>query len=154
MSLLLVDDLFAFPFLVLLILDITQQEDEVTLLSRLQLHLDIVAGYGAPSVCDAVARLSLNDCLRCRILVVESHEAFAVGVKALDGCVDVVESIVVTALAVFRLMVDRRRLLLYFHLAGREVALEILHVSGSIPQAPLLKGEDLEMLDFVAVVRQ
>ena len=151
---LLVDDLFAFPFLVLLVLDITQQEDEVTLLARFQIHLDIVAGDGTPSVSDAVARFPLNDGLRCRVLVVESHEALAVCVKALDGCVDVVESIVVAALAVFCLMVDRRSLLLYLHLTGREIALEVLHVSGSVPQAPLLKGEDLEMLDFVAVVLQ
>ena len=154
MGFLLVDDLFAFPFLVLLVLDITQQEDEVTLLARLQLYLDIMAGDGTPSVCDAVARLSLNDHLRCRVFVVESHEALSIGVEALDGCVDMVESIVIASFAVFRLMVDRRRLLLYFHLAGREVALEILHVSGRVPQAPFLKREDLEMLHLVAVVLQ
>ena len=56
------------PFLFLLILDISEDEDEILLLARLQLHVDAVAGYWAPSVGMAVARESLSDGIGHRFL--------------------------------------------------------------------------------------
>ena len=58
----------------------------------------------------------------------------------------------VTAFAIFRFVVDGATLNLYF--SSREVALEILHVRSSIPQAPLFKREELKRLYFVALIGQ
>ena len=111
--LLLVDDLWGLEFLVLSILDVTQQEDEVLALAGLQGDLNIVGGYGAPSVGMRVARLALHDSLGIGKLVVQSYEGLAVGIVALNLRVDMIEGIVVAALAVFGLVVDGRTLNLH-----------------------------------------
>ena len=58
----------------------------------------------------------------------------------------------VAALAVFGLVIDGRTL--YLHLTRREVALEVLHVGSSIPEAPFGKGEHLEGLHLLSLVLQ
>jgi hypothetical protein len=118
----LVDDLLGFPFFLGVVLHIAQREDDVALLAGLQLHLYIMAGHGAPSVGEAVARPSLDHGLWLRILVIQAHETLAVGVEALDGHVHMIEGKVVAALAVFGFVVDGRSVDL--HLTRREVALE------------------------------
>ena len=98
----------------------------------------------------AVARTAFDYGIRIGKLIIEADERFTVGVKALDRNVHTVECVVIAALAVFGLVVDHR--VLDFDLTGREVALEVLHVGRSIPQAPLGKGEQLEAFHLIAVV--
>ena len=69
-----------------------------------------MAGDRAPAVGEAVAWLAITDSVRERLLGVEPHERLTVGVVALNRLVDVIESIVVAALAVLRLVVDGRAL--------------------------------------------
>ena len=64
MSLLLVDYLLGNELLVLLVLHISQEEDEVAALAWLQGHLDVVGGDRAPSVSKTIARLAFHHSLR------------------------------------------------------------------------------------------
>ena len=107
MRLLLVDDLWSREFLVLLILHITQQEDEVTGLTRLQGHLNIMRGDGTPAMGMTVAGLTLHDSIRVGKLVIETHECLTVRVITLYLCVHMIESIVVTTLTILCLVIDR-----------------------------------------------
>ena len=93
---------------------------------------------------DAVRSGAGNYPLRSIETVVQADETLAVGIEALDWSIDSIESIVVAALLVFRLMVDRGAFDL--HLPCREVALEILHVGGGVPQAPLYEREEFQRL--------
>ena len=152
MGLFLIDDLRGRELLVGLVLDISQHEDQVFLLARLQFHLYIMRGDGTPAVGMAIARTAFDDGLRGIEAVVQAHKRLAVGIEALYLGVHMIEGIVVAALPVFGLMVDGRAL--YLHLAGREVALEVLHVGSGIPQAPLLQREQLQMLHLTTQVLQ
>ena len=115
MSFLLVDHLLGAELLVLLVLHISQEEDEVATLARLQGNLYIMRCDRAPAVGKAVAWLAFHHSLRLGKLVVESDEALAVGIVALNLGIHCIESIVVAALAVFGLVIDGRTL--YLHLA-------------------------------------
>ena len=53
----------------------------------------------------------------------------------------------VAALLVFRFVVDDATV--DFHLSGREVALEVLHIGSGVPQAPLLEREQFQTLNFL-----
>ena len=64
MCLLLVDHLWCLEFLVLFILDVTEQEDEVLAFTWLQGYLDIMRGNGAPAMRMTVTGLALHHCLR------------------------------------------------------------------------------------------
>ena len=90
-------------------------------------------------MCEAVAWFSLYDGVRSRFLAVESHECLSVGVVALYIGVHGVERIVVTSFAIFRLVINCRAFDLHF--SSREVTLEVLHVGGSVPEAPFCKRE-------------
>ena len=137
-------------FLFLWLLNISEHEDEVALLAGLQVHFDVVGGDGAPSVGDGVAGLAFHYGVGVGKLVVESDECLAVGVEALYGGVDAVVGVVVAALLVLGLVVDDGAV--DFHFAGGEVALEVLHVGGSVPQAPFSEGEEFEALGLAGEV--
>ena len=49
-------------------------------------------------------------------------------------------------------MINRRTLNL--HLASREVTLEVLHIRSGVPQAPLFKREEFQLLYFAGCVLQ
>ena len=148
----LVDHVLGLELLFLPVLDVSEHEDEVLLLAGLELYLDVVRCHGAPAVGLAVARASFHHGLGVAELVVEAHERFAVGVVAVDGDVDAVEGVVVAALLVFGLVVDDRAV--DFDLAGREVALEVLHVGGGVPEAPFGEREELDAAHHVGGVGQ
>ena len=61
-----------------------------------------------------------------------------------------IESVVVTALAILGLVVDGRTLDLHF--TRREITLEILHIGCGIPETPLLEREELQGLGFRRLV--
>ena len=54
----------------------------------------------------AVAGLALHHGIGVGKLIVEAHEGLSVGIIALNGRVHMIESVVVTALAVFGLVID------------------------------------------------
>ena len=54
--------------------------------------------------------------------------------------------------AVFRLMVNC--VAFHLHFSCRKVALEVFHVGGCVPEAPLHKGVNAERLAFARLVRQ
>ena len=56
----------------------------------------------------------------------------------------------ISAFAIFRLVVDRRTF--YLNFSCREIALEVFHVSGCIPQAPFCKREYLERFHFFGII--
>ena len=141
-----------FEFLFLRILHVPQQEDEVAALARSQFHLYVMRGDGAPAVGDAVGRASGHNVLRVGKLVVQPDERLAVGIKTLDGHVDAVIGVVVAAFFVLCLVVDDRAV--YLHFARGKVSLEVFHVRGGVPQTPLCKGEELEVLGCFARVAQ
>ena len=128
-------------FLFLRLLHVAQHEDEILLLAGLQFHLDVVRGDGAPSVGHRVAGTAFHHGVGIGKLVVESDERLAVGVESLNGNVHAIVGIVVAALLVFGLVIDDGAVNL--NLARREVALEVLHVGGSVPEAPLGEREQL-----------
>ena len=78
--------------------------------------------------------------------------SLAVGIVALNLGIHCVESIVVAALTIFGLVIEGRAFYLYF--ARREVALEVLHIGGCVPEAPFGKGEYLEGLHLLRLVLQ
>ena len=98
----------------------------------------------------AVAWTSLHHGVGTVKAVIQSYECLAVGVKSVDGGVHAIVSIVVAAFAVFGLVVNHRPF--YLHLSCREVALEILHVGGGIPQAPFLEREEFQRARLVGGV--
>ena len=149
--------------MLLLVFGIAQQEDEVAALARLQRHLHIVRGDGAPAMSDTHSGLASRDALRLAEVVVKTYERLAVGIVTISlGIGQSIVGIVVAALLVFRLVVDGGRLdarsvkhrTLYFHLAGRKVTLEVLTVSSGIPQTPLRIAEQLQVLHLLAGVLQ
>ena len=152
MCLLLVDHLRCLELFVLFVFDVTQQEDEVLAFTRLQGHLDIVRGNRAPTMGMTVTGLTLHDCIGIGELIVQAYEGLTVGIEALNGTIHMIESVVVTTLTIFGLVVDRRAFDLY--LTRREITLEIFHVGSSIPQAPLLEGEEFQRLCLAGLVLQ
>ena len=101
-------------------------------------------------MCKTVAWLAFEYSFRFGKLVVESDEALTVGIVALNLCIYSIESVVVAALTVFRLVIEGRAF--YLHFACREIALEVLHIGSGIPEAPFCKGEHLEGLCFLRQV--
>jgi hypothetical protein len=99
-----------------------------------------------------IAWLAFEYSFRFGKLVVESDEALTVGIVALNLCIYSIESVVVAALTVLRLVIEGRAFYLYF--ARREVALEVLHIGSGIPEAPFCKGEHLEGLCFRSLILQ
>ena len=89
------------------VLDVAEEEHEVLRLARGQCNLDVMRGDGAPAVGVAVTRLALHHSLRIGELVVEAYERLAIGIEALNIRIHMIESVVVTALAILGLVVNR-----------------------------------------------
>ncbi len=109
-----------------------------------------MGGDGAPSVGHRVAGTAFHHGVGVGKLVVETDERLAVGVESLNGNVHAIVGIVVAALLVFGLVIDDGAVNL--DLARREVALKVLHVGGSVPEAPLGEREQLQALGLAGEV--
>ena len=133
----LVDAAVGIEFLFLRILHVAEQEHQVPAFAGLQAYLQAMRRNGAPAVGDAAAALAFEHAAGPVEAVVQAQESLPVRVEAVYGGVHRVEGIVVAPLLVFGLMVDRGAL--HLHLSGGEVALEVLHVRGSVPEAPFLE---------------
>ena len=81
---------------------------------------------------------------------VGTHEGLSGGVEALEGPVGPEHRVMVPALPVFRLMIDRAGL--HLHLAGGKIALKISAVVHRVPEAELHKREDLQRLSLPGAV--
>ena len=101
---------------------------------------------------NAVARLASHYVLWIAELIIQSDESLSISIETIYWRVYTIKSIMVATLFVFGFMVNHRTL--HFHLAGREVTLEVFHIGSSIPQAPLGKREELKRFCFVALVGQ
>mgnify|MGYP006922398467 CR=1 FL=1 len=86
-----------------IILDITEHEHEVAALAGPERHLHIMRRHGRPTVSHGVAGLTGNHRLRLVEAVVEAEEGLAVGVKAVNRNVYVVEGVMIAALLVLGL---------------------------------------------------
>ncbi len=131
-------------------LHISKAENQVLALAGRKLQLDIVRSYGRPALGYGVVRLAVKNSVGVLKAVVQPEEALAVGVEALHGYVYGVESEVVAALPVLRLVVDGRAL--YLDLAGVVVSLEVGGIVVCVPQAPLKEAGELEGLPVAALV--
>ena len=126
------------------VLHIAQYKDKF--LGGTGLQGDVEAGrrHRAPAVRYRLARCPGQHLLRGIEAVIQPDKTFPIRIEAVKRPVGAIEGIMVSALAILGLMVDSIRF--HFHLSGREVALEVFHVSGSIPQAPLQKSVKMEKL--------
>ena len=121
--------------LLLLILHIAKKEYIILALARLQLNLYIMRSYRAPAMRYTACRYARHDILRITELIVQTDESLSVSIESVHRGIHAVECVMVAALLVFGLMIDHRTV--HLNLTGREVALEVLHISSGIPQAPL-----------------
>ena len=67
--------------------------------------------------------------------MIKSEEGIPCGIKCCDGSIYGIYGIVVSALSVLGLVIDRRTL--YFNFAGGEISLEVSAVVICIPETPL-----------------
>ncbi len=126
------------------VLDVAEDEDEGLLLARSQIHGQLVRADRRPAAGHGVARLPLRHDLGLPEAVPEAEEALAVGVEAGHFRVHRVDGVVVAALAVLGLVVDRRAVDL--HLADRQVPLVVVLVVRGVPEAELDEREEPDAL--------
>ena len=102
----------------------------------------------------AHGRLASHHALRIREIIIKTNERLAIRVVTLSlGVGQRIVGIVVATLLVFRLVVDGCPIL-NLHFACRPVALEVLHIRGSVPQAPLSKRKQFQAFHLVGGVLQ
>ncbi len=134
------------------ILHIPQYEDQLLACPGLQRKVETVRSHRAPPVRHGIARRAGKYLLRRIKTVVHADERLPVGIEPVVRTVHAVESVMVAPLPILRLVIEHIRL--HLHFAGRQVALEILHVGGRIPETPLHETVQLERLAHTARVGQ
>ena len=147
-----VDDARRDEFFLLRVLDVTQTEQDAAALSRGQLYMDVQRTNRSPAMGDAAGAMACPNGLRVCRAAIYAAECITGGVKAADGAVGPENSVVVTALTVFGLMIDSAALHLDF--TGGEIALEVGAVVHSVPQAELHIAEHIQLFFRAAVVAQ
>jgi len=101
---------------------------------------------------NTVPRLSGEDRVRPVKAVVKAQKSFTVSIKTGNLPVDRIESIMVSPLAVLRLVIDDP--VFNLHFSGGEVALEVCLVVMCVPEAPLHEREQADALRHPAVVAE
>jgi hypothetical protein len=132
------------------LLDVRQNEREGLFLPRRQVQIDLVRADGIPAEGLAVRALAGEGDLGIVQPLVDADESVAAGVVAIDGTGAREQRVVVAALAIFGLVVNRATVDL--DLADRVGALQVVHVVGRLEQAELLEGEDLGLLRDLRLV--
>ena len=84
-----------------------------------------------PAGGDRVAARALKDSVGMIKSLIESQKCFPIGVKAIDGTIDMEDSIVIAAFPVFCFMIDGRPD--HFYFADGKIALKIRLVVPCIP---------------------
>jgi len=130
-------------FFILRIFLIPQQKDHLAGLAGIEIQLDMMGADRSPAVSDRVERAAACDGGRIVPAPAAAEKSLALGVKAgrLGRAGEPGE--MVTAFAVFGLVIDHP--LLDLHLAGAEVALEIGRVVLGIPKAELHGRKEREI---------
>ena len=135
-----------------LVFDISEHEDNILACARLKSEVEALRSDGAPAVSHAVAGCAGQHLLRSVEAIVHPEESLTVGIEAVEGPVRSEECVMIAALPVFRLMINR--IAFHLHFPRREIALEVLHVGGCIPEAPLHERVEAERFAFARPVRQ
>ena len=138
--------------LFLRVFHISEQEYIILAFARREFYIYAMRGYRAPAVGYAVAGSACHNLLRISKVVIQAYEGLPVGVESVHRDVHAVEGIVVAALLIFGLMIYDRTVHLDF--TSREIALEVLHIGGCIPEAPLGEREEPEAFLGVRGVAQ
>ena len=138
-----VDDARRDEFFLLRVLDVTQAEQDAAALSRGQLYMYVQRTNRSPAMGDAAGAMACPNGLRVCRAAIYAAECITGGVKAADGAVGPENSVMVTALTVFGLMIDSAALHLDF--TGGEIALEVGAVVHSVPQAELHIAEHIQL---------
>ena len=138
----LVDHTETLPFFFDRVLDISQTEDNAVALSRTQRDLKLLGGNRLPAVCYASGAAVSEDSFGPRGTAVNADEGITGRVKALRFAVRPEDCVMISALAVFGLVIDRRADDL--HLSGGEVSLEVGCVIHCVPEAELQIREQLQ----------
>ena len=111
-----------------------------------------MGSHRRPAVCYGVGSLACCNDLRILEAVVQTEEAFPIGVVTVDRIVYSVECEVVAAFLIFGLVENGRAF--DFHFTGVEVSLEVGGVVLCVPQTPFNEGEQLDRLCLAALVLQ
>jgi hypothetical protein len=134
----------------LALLDVRQDEREGLFLPGRQVQIDLVRADGVPAKGLAVRALAGKGNLGVVQALVDAHEGVAAGVETVHRTRAREQRVVVAALAVFGLVVNRAAVDL--DLADRVGALQVVHVVGRVEQAELLETEDLGLLGDLRLV--
>ena len=129
---------------------ITEAEYKLLLLAGRKLDLKVVRSDRRPALRNGHIGLARENSVGALKAVVQTEEALAVGVIALNGSINGVEREVIAALLVFGLVVNGGAE--YLDLAGVEVSLEVGGIVVCVPEAPFDKACQLERLLFAALV--
>ena len=105
-----------------------------------------------PAGSHGVGAGTVDNRIRMIRTVVETEELIACGIKSVNVFIDREDCVVVSALAVLRLMEDGGTD--NFHFTGGEVALEVALIIIRIPEAPFNIREQFEILCGIRVVCQ
>ena len=97
---------------------------------------------GGPTGGDGVAAGALEDSVGMIKSLIESQKCFPIGVKAVDGTIDVEDGIVIAPFPVFCFMIDGRSD--HFYFADGKIALKIRLVVPSIPKAEFHKRKQFQ----------
>ena len=141
------DELFFFR-----VFAIAENEDIALAFAGRERQADVVAADGLPAVRDAVLALAGKHRFRIGKAAIRAAKRIAVGVKPVHWGVDGEDGEMIAPLAVFALMIDATA----FHLNFTDgvVALEVAHVVHGVPKAELDRGEEVDLLDGIALVRE
>lgn len=105
-----------------------------------------------PAACYRVLRGSVYDNFRRGIFAISTKERFTVGIESGKLGIYSIYRVMITAFAVFCLMIKGRAVNLHF--TGTEVTLEVCHIIHGIPQTEFYIREYGNFFVFAAVVGQ
>ena len=106
MSRSLVNDIRSFPFLILWIFAVAQQENQFSGFPGLKGQINLVAGNRIPSAGYGTGTCSCLYCIRNGIAIASAEEIITAGVKTIDICIDGKEAVMIAAFSVFGLVVN------------------------------------------------
>ena len=134
------------------ILAVPEDEYAGVQLSRSKSELEMMASYGSPSVSYAVIAHTCFDRAWIAGAVIQTDEFIAARVETADFLIYIEQRVVVSALAVFGLVVYRASFDLDF--SDREIPLKIGCVILSVPQTELHITVEIDLFGLRRVIHQ
>ena len=114
MSRSLVNDIRSFPFLILWIFAVAQQENQFSGFARLQGQIDLMTGNRIPSAGYRITAFSFCDCIWECITITKSKEFITAGVISINIRIYCEETVVVTAFTIFSFVINGASFNLHF----------------------------------------